>query len=206
MQAYITRYVHVDGKAIHIDGALIYRSPGNSGVDFLVEAYKALEINYPKFYKMDSLSKLAILATEILLKGTRLTEQYKAQDIAVIASCANSSLDTDLRYQASIATAPSPSLFVYTLPNVMIGEICIRHGIKGENTCFVSSEFDPEFQTDYVNGLLADGCAEVCLSGWADYLGGKMNAFFMLVEKNPTSLGEHNTQTVKQLYDRQWKN
>ena len=203
--SYITRYAHVNGRTIYIDGALVFESE-LAGADFLIEAHKALEINYPKFYKMDKLSKLAILATEMLLKGVKLTDKYRAEDIAVIASCANSSLDTDLRYQTSIATAPSPSLFVYTLPNVMIGEICIRHGIKGENTCFVSDEFDAGFQTDYVNGLIADGCAEACLSGWADYLGGKMNAFFMLVEKNPTSLGEHNTQTVKQLYDRQWKN
>lgn len=205
MQSYITRYAHINGKAIYIDGALVFEGAA-AGADFLVEAYKALEINYPKFYKMDNLSKLAILTTEVLLKGIKLTDKYKAGDIAVIASCANSSLDTDLRYHASIATAASPSLFVYTLPNVMIGEICIRHGIKGENTCFVSSEFDAEFQTDYVNGLLENDNAEMCLSGWADYLGGEMNAFFMLVEKNPTSLGEYNTLTVKQLYDRQWKN
>ncbi|MCW3124810.1 MAG: hypothetical protein JWO03_468 [Bacteroidetes bacterium] len=202
---YITRYSHINGKAIYVDGASVFERT-SSGTDFLVEAYKGLGINYPKFYKMDNLCKLAILTVEVMLKDRKLNEEYKPSDIAVIASCANSSLDTDLRYQASTADAASPSLFVYTLPNVMIGEICIRHGIKGENTCFVSSEFDAVFQTDYVNGLLANDNAEICLSGWADYLGGEMNAFFMLVEKNPTSLGEHNTETVKQLYDRQWKN
>jgi hypothetical protein len=199
---YISAYVRIKGNIIYKDGEPVFASQDKSGAEFLIEAYKTLEINYPKFYKMDNLSKLAILAVEVLLKDIKLTEKYKASEIAVIASCANSSLDADIRYQASISEAPSPSLFVYTLPNVMIGEICIRHGIKGENSCFISKEFDADFQTDYVNGLLDGGNAEVALSGWADYLKGGMDAFFMLVEKNPTSLGEHTTQNVKQLYDR----
>lgn len=201
---YITRYVHIDGQSIYVDGALMYRGE-SSGADFLTEAYKDIGLDYPKFYKMDPLSRLAILAVEALLTGRRLTQEYLPEDIAIIASCANSSLDTDIRYQQSIATAPSPSLFVYTLPNVMIGEVCIRQGIKGENTCFVSEVFDPDFQTGYVNGLLAECRAEVCISGRADYLRGGINAFFMLVEKNPASLGEYNTQTINQLYHRQWK-
>lgn len=205
MQHYITRYVHIDGKAIYVDGALLYGGE-TTGVEFLTEAYKGMGLDYPKFYKMDPLSRLAILATEALLRGRRLTQEYKPEDVAIIVSCAHSSLDTDLRYQQSMATAPSPSLFVYTLPNVMIGEVCIRQGIKGENTCFVSDSFDPDFQADYVNGLLVENRAEVCISGRADYLRGEMNAFFMLVEKNPASLGEYNSQTTKQLYERQWKN
>ncbi|CAM6004753.1 unnamed protein product [Sphagnum balticum] len=91
-----------------------------------------------------------------------LTDAYKVlEDIAVIVSCAHSSLDTDRRYWESVeAGAPSPSLFVYTLPNVMLGEICIRWGIKGENTCMVSDTFDVGCQADYVNGLLDQGYAE----------------------------------------------
>ena len=156
---------------------------------------------------MDNLSKLGVLATELLLRDGNLSKKYEPEDIAVIVSCANSSLDTDKRYWDSVvAGAPSPSLFVYTLPNVMLGEICIRWGIKGENTCLVSDGFDAAFQTDYVNSLLDTGYAEVCISGWADYLDGEMEAFFMLVEKNPTSLEKHNPQTVQKLYDRPWKN
>ena len=155
---------------------------------------------------MDNLSKLAFLAAESLLRGSNLKASYKPEDIAIVLSNANSSLDTDIRYWDSVATAASPSLFVYTLPNVMIGEICIRHHIKGENTCFVRDKFDVDFQTNYVNGLLNGGNAEVCISGWADYLYGKMEAFFMLVEKKHTSLAAHDPLTVKKLYHRQWKN
>jgi len=204
---YISRYIHISNQGIRLNDQVIYQTDGKKGSELLVDAFKILEVNYPKFYKMDNLSKLAILATELLLRDIEFAGKYKSEDIAVIVSCANSSLDTDRRYWDSvIAGEPSPSLFVYTLPNVMLGEICIRWGIKGENTCLVSEQFDAVFQTDYVNSLLDRGYAEVCISGWADYLDGEMEAFFMLVEKNLTSLEKHNPQTVQKLYDRKWKN
>jgi 3-oxoacyl-(acyl-carrier-protein) synthase len=204
---YISHYIHVSNKGISLNGDVVYSANGLKGSELLIDAFKTLGLNYPKFYKMDNLSKLAVLSTELLLRDTGFTTKYKPEDKAVIASNANSSLDTDKRYWESVKSgAPSPSLFVYTLSNVMIGEICIRWGIKGENTCLVSEKFDITFQTDYVNSLLDIGNAEVCISGWADYLDGEMEAFFMLVEKNPTSLDIHNPQTVQKLYDRPWKN
>ena len=204
---HISRYTYISNQGILFNGEIKYQSPGLRGSELLVDAYKALGINYPKFYKMDNLSKLAVLATELLLSDSGIKEKYKQEDIGVIVSNANSSLDTDLRYWDSVkAGAPSPSLFVYTLPNVMLGEICIRWGIKGENTCLVSEQFKVAFQADYVNSLLDLNNAEVVISGWADYLDGEMEAFFMLVEKNPTSLDIHNPQTVQKLYDRKWKN
>ena len=204
---YISRYIHISNEGILLNGEGIYHSDGKAGADMLVDAFKVQSLNYPKFYKMDNLSKLAILATELLLQGSDIRDRYKSEDMAIVVSNANSSLDTDQRYWDSVQKgAPSPSLFVYTLPNVMLGEICIRWGIKGENTCLVSEQFDAVSQTDYVNSLLEHSYAEVSISGWADYLDGEMEAFFMLVEKNPTSLDLHNSNTVKKLYDRQWKN
>jgi len=204
---YISGYVHISEQGILLNDKILYHADGKAGPEFLVDAFKSVPMNYPKFYKMDNLSKLAVLATELLLRHTDFEGKYKPEDIAVIVSCANSSLDTDRRYWDSVeAGAPSPSLFVYTLPNVMLGEICIRWGIKGENTCLVSEEFDAAFQTDYVNSILDLANAEVFISGWADYLDGEMEAFFMLVEKNPTSLDVHNPLTVQKLYDRPWKN
>jgi 3-oxoacyl-(acyl-carrier-protein) synthase len=206
MDTYISHFVHISNKGIALNGEPIYQSDDKVGVDMLTDAHKTMNLSYPKFYKMDNLCKLALLATEMLLRDAAIIERYKPEDIAVIVSSAHSSLDTDLRYWDSVVAAASPSLFVYTLPNVMLGEICIRWGIKGENTCFVSDKFNPEFQTDYINGLIATGHAEACIAGWADYLQGEMEAFFMLVEKNPTSLGTHTPGTVQKLYDSAWKN
>src|SRR5690349_16349151 len=43
---------------------------------FLQVAYQFLDIKYPKFYKMDNLSKLGWLGTEVLLKESFDRERY----------------------------------------------------------------------------------------------------------------------------------
>jgi hypothetical protein len=143
----ISRYIHISNQGIMLNNDVIYRPDNKLGSELLVDAFKTLGLNYPKFYKMDNLCKLAVLATELLLRNTDFAGKYKPEDIAVIVSTANSSLDTDRRYWDSVvAGAPSPSLFVYTLPNVMLGEICIRWVIKVENTCLASEQFDAAFR------------------------------------------------------------
>ena len=63
---------------------------------------------------------------------------------------ADASLDTDIKYLATTKELPSPSVFVYTLPNIMIGEICIRNHFKGESFFFISENPDPVFFEQYV--------------------------------------------------------
>ena len=66
-------------------------------------------------------------------------------------------------------TIPSPSIFVYTLPNIVSGEIAIRHKYYGESTCYVL----PDEQFDMIHLLmrttLADRGMGSVLGGWADY-------------------------------------
>ena len=94
-------------------------------------------------------------------------------DIAVILSNGSSSLTTDADYQKTINDRdnyfPSPSVFVYTLANVMVGEICIRNNIKGENTVFISKDFDKAFIFDYDDILFKTNRAKVCIAGRLDY-------------------------------------
>jgi len=135
--------------------------------------YKNYGIKYPKFYKMDNLSKLGFLAAEILLKDTDILSKYKNEEIAVILSNESSSLDTDEKYQKTIDDRnnyfPAPSVFVYTLANIMIGEICIRHKIKGENAVFISETFEKDFIFKYVNLLFNSGKAKACITGRVNY-------------------------------------
>jgi hypothetical protein len=129
---------------------------------------------------MDRLSKLGFIASEILLREVK---DKAPADIALVLSNSNSSLDTDLRYWDSVKTLPSPSLFVYTLPNIVAGEICIRHGIKGENLFFVSTQFDAVWITSYVNILLKSGKAKYCLAGWVDVLDDRADVFIYLTDR-----------------------
>lgn len=167
---------------------------------FLAGAYGHLQINYPKFYKMDTLSKAGLLATEVLLNGRSLKEEYPPSKIAVILSNASASLDTDLKYEASTNKIPSPALFVYTLPNIVTGEICIRQGWKGENGFFIFDKFDPFFMASYVEGVL-NGGADACLAGWVEILGEQHDVFLYLVEnKNGNMALPHTAAQLTELY------
>ena len=125
---------------------------------FIKAAYGNYNVNYPKFFKMDDLCKLALITSEVLLKGEDLSNRYKGEDIGIVIANSNSSLDTDIKHYDTIKDRsdyfPSPSVFVYTLPNIMIGEISIKNNIKGENAFFIFENFEPEFISSYVNNLL----------------------------------------------------
>jgi hypothetical protein len=160
-------------------------SPPATLPEFLAAAYHHFGLQYPKFYKMDNLSKLGWLAAELLLKEGFKTTDYRPEEIAVVLSNSNASLDTDYKYFATIKDIPSPAVFVYTLPNIMIGEICIRHKFKGENAFFISEAFDAAFIEQYVHGLMDSDNAGACICGWVDVLGEEYMAALFLIEKKP---------------------
>lgn len=196
----ISSYVLLRNNQIIVDGKPVFENKDLSAPDFLQAAYDQFQINYPKFFKMDNLCKTGFLAAELLLRSQKLSERFQPEEIGIIFSNANSSLDTDIKYEANIASAPSPSLFVYTLPNVLIGEICIRHRIKGEAACFVFDIFDATFQSDYVNSLFETEKAKTCISGWADYYSGKGEAFFYLAETGKEKSAIHNSTNVSKIF------
>jgi hypothetical protein len=199
---YITASCVIRNHRIYLDGGLVWEQPppagpsgGPSGslADFLLACYQYFEFQYPKFYKMDQLSKLGWLAAELLLLSVGFDRgglersrfdaaQYRPEDVAIVLSNASSSLDTDYRYFATVADIPSPALFVYTLPNIMIGEICIRHKFKGENAFFIMETFDPAFIGTYVRDLIETGNARACICGWVEVLGDAYTAALFLIE------------------------
>lgn len=198
----VTSYLHLRNNQIILDGKLAFENKGLTTVDFLNSAYEHFQINYPKFFKMDNLCKTGFVAAELLMRDNKSKESLQSEEIGIIISNANSSLDTDIKYEESIKTNPSPSLFVYTLPNILIGELSIRHKIKGESACFVFDIFDAEFQTDYINTLFETDKIKMCISGWADCYDGKGEAFFYLTEINSdTDSVKHNAENIQQLYN-----
>lgn len=134
------------------------------------DLYRKLSYNYMKFFKMDILCKWAWLGAEVLLTSDErhLYEGINKSKVGVVLMTSSGCIDVDKKYQESRKEIPSPALFVYTLPNIMLGEICIRHGFKGEQLCLVSEEFDAEEIEFWVNDLLEYKGMEACLCGWAD--------------------------------------
>lgn len=181
---YITGTCVINEEAVYKNGREIF-----SSIDekiSLLALYAHFNWQYPKFFKMDNLSKLGWAAAELLLEGWN-TEAYPPEAVAVVLSNANSSLDTDYKYTETTRDIPSPSVFVYTLPNIVIGEICIRHRFKGENAFFLSPVFDPVLLSRYVGLLLEQDIAQACITGWVEWLGDSFKAAFFLIEKKPAA-------------------
>ncbi len=182
---FITGSCLITRNKVFKNGKLIFEQQGNAET-LLDETYAHFKIAYPKFHKMDMLCKLGFLATEILLSGTDHQNKYGETETGLVLSNKHSSLDVDLKYAKTIQAGASPALFVYTLPNIVIGEIAIRNHFKGENAFFVFKQFDGNFMYAYVNGLFGNKLIKNCICGWVDILKEDYRAMLFLVEnENP---------------------
>jgi hypothetical protein len=184
---YITASCVISNQMVYKNQQPVFESQSLELNDFLTAAYRHFELQYPKFYKMDHLGKLGWLANEILLQDNFDTGKYKPEDVGIVLSNANASLDTDIKYFETTKTMASPALFVYTLPNIVIGEISIRHQFKGENAFFIAAEFDAGFIEQYVSNLLNNNILQCCICGWVDVLDDKYNATLFLIEKDKSN-------------------
>ena len=184
-EKYITGFCSINNGIVTKNGATIFEQQSDlSGL--LLTAYQHLQLTYPKFYKMDNLSKLGWLAAEFLLKDTFNKDAYQPEETGVILANANSSLDDDVKYWDSIKDVASPSLFVYTLPNIVIGEICIRNHFKGEQAFYIQPEFGAEFIAQQIDYLLDKNVMQACICGWVDVFEQDYKAVLFLVEKKKT--------------------
>ncbi|HLW41233.1 MAG TPA: hypothetical protein VKY82_02560 [Flavobacterium sp.] len=192
---YIRKYLEISNGNISVNGRLCFRSSETDFGSIMKEFYKSMDINYPKFYKMDDLCKLAFIGSEIMLDG------IKGKNIALLFSNSESSLDTDIKHQQSISSKeeyfPSPAVFVYTLPNIAIGEVSIRHQLKTESAFFVSATFPTETMMPYAEYLLQSGRAEQVLCAWIHKLKEEYKTVFYLVDKQ--GIKEHSINTINEI-------
>ncbi|WP_276168292.1 3-oxoacyl-ACP synthase [Zobellia alginiliquefaciens] len=193
---HIKSYCRIRDGKISKDGELLFSDASEEFPAFIKAAYKHFETDYSKFFKMDNLSKLAFMGAEVLLRGN------DEENTALILSNRASSLDTDRKHQAAISNPKggfaSPAVFVYTLPNICMGEISIRHKLYSENSFFIFAEFNPHLLSNYTNDLLETGKAKEVLCGWVDYDKEKYDAFLYVIGKK--GLLAHNTEGLTKLY------
>lgn len=104
----------------------------------------------------------------------------------MIFANASSSLDTDRKHQHIIDTlgdqGASPAVFVYTLPNVVMSELCIQYKIQGENTFFINSRYPESFIREYAGLVMQKQKLRACLTGWCEQLGAEYEARFDWLE------------------------
>lgn len=147
----------------------------------LTALYKQMIGNYPKFYKMDGLSRLGFVASEILLNAEKgeteeerkEEERKNLEERAIIFFNHSSSIVSDRNYKESIKDKdnyfPSPSIFVYTLPNIVTGEIAIRNHFQGETSFFILPDKDEKMMEEILQASCRDAQSKSFLTGWIDY-------------------------------------
>lgn len=196
----ITGYIKIRNLTLSLDGEIVGRAEQHNLDQFLQFSYEYLAPDYPRFYKMDRLSGLGFLAAEFLLKKHSV-RQHKPSEVAVVLSNANSSIDTDRRYEQASREVSSPALFVYTLPNIVAGEICIRHVLKGENAFFVSDAFNATTLQTYVHQLFLQTNTKACLAGWVDVSGEQHDVFLYLVQRGQHGSNlPHTAEKLNEIY------
>lgn len=168
----IKSYCRIKNNQVALNGDVLFEDESISFLDFIKAAYKSQNTNYPKFFKMDNLSKLAFIAADVLLKNGNINPEQD-NDIAIVFSNKASSLDTDRKHQESIQNKesyyPSPAVFVYTLPNICIGEISIKYKLYSENSFFIFDNFNAAHLFSYTNSLLSSNKATQVLCGWVEF-------------------------------------
>ena len=144
----------------------------------------------------------AFLTADVLLKSKNINGE-KENNIALVFSNKASSLDTDRKHQESIQNKaqyfPSPAIFVYTLPNICIGEISIKYKLHSENSFFIFDNFNAEHLLAYSNSLMSTHKADQVLCGWVEFDDNNYEAFLYLVSKQGDI--KHSKQNIIKLYN-----
>ena len=139
-----------------------------TGKELLSEIYRTYVGDYPKFHKMDVFSKLAFLAAE-LVSGDAAEHD---QDRAVVLFNSSSSIVADRKHIATFDKEnefyPSPSVFLYTLPNIVTGEIAIKHGYKGETSLYILNEYNELIINSIVKATFRHSSVRSMITGWVD--------------------------------------
>lgn len=159
--------VHILPDGVTLDGM---RLPVQSqGAGLLSEIYRKYVGDYPKYHKMDSLSRLAFLATELLLSRGDVPQDSGR---ATILFNRTSSVVADRCHLGSIAKPgefyPSPSVFLGTLPNIATGEIAIRHGYTGETSLYITDFRDEALMKKVVSSSFSQGGFRSLICGFVD--------------------------------------
>lgn len=154
--------VTVTPRGAVLDGKLI-TTADISGI------YRELIGGYPKFFKMDMLCRLGFVAAELLLRDIPAEVR---EEMAVVLFNRSGSAHTDRNYQQTIMPDnyfPSPALFVYTLANIVTGEIAIRHKIYGETSMHILDREDEAEMESVAEGVWCTSNPPMLMWGWLEY-------------------------------------
>ncbi len=196
----IVHYCRITNEGVAVDGEKLLSFAGADTGENLLALYRHIAQDYPKFYKMDPLSKTSFLAVELLKSSCSGLASAPEDTVALLFANSESSSDTDIRFRNSyeIERLPGPSLFVYTLPNIALGEISIRNKWYGEHMFAVFPNFASAYFADHGMLLLNDG-AEWVIGGWVNVTNGP-DALIFVMQKSEDASRDGLMNRLEKLY------
>lgn len=160
--------VLLNGSPLEIDS--VGETP--DGKAFLTAYYKKYIGDYPKYYKMDPLARLGFIASELLIQAVDKERFVDREDRAVVLVNRSASLAADQKYETTIVAGdnyfPSPGDFVYTLPNIVTGEIALRNHYYGETNFMVINENCESLVQSLIAQAFGDDQTNSVLGGWLE--------------------------------------
>ncbi len=201
----IKSYCRITNHSVSLNGKEIPVTRSNEEESiWLDDIYRSLKMQYLKFFKMDGLCKAGFLAAELVCNDCGLDRDNPKRDTAIVCVNSSSSLDDDTVYQQTIEDKdnyyPSPSVFVYTLANIVTGEIAIRHKIMGETSFYITENFSPQYICDTINDVFADNSVNGLLCGWTEYYHGNCDVLMMYICRSDESPVKLISQHIAGLY------
>ncbi|MCL2072951.1 MAG: hypothetical protein FWH18_03450 [Marinilabiliaceae bacterium] len=208
----IKSFSRITNNFVSLNGQIFpIESRKNPKMINLEDIYRHFKIEYLKFFKMDSLAKAAFLGAELVCKDINIDRTISKKDIAIVCFNRSSSLDNDMIYQNTIQDSenyfPSPSLFVYTLGNILTGEIAIRNKIEGETSFYVTENFSPELMHETIEAIFENKSINGLLCGWTEYFNDFCDILIMYIEKSNDNKNVVTKDNISNCYNNiLWKN
>jgi len=184
----ITSYCSITDSCVSLNGKEIPVNRTNKEKNvWLDDVYRSIGVQYLKFFKMDKLCKAGFLAAELVCNDVRLDRTIYHKDIALACFNRSSSLDNDTVYQQTTNKEnyfPSPAVFVYTLANIVTGEIAIRNKIMGETAFYVLEKYNNTQISDAIIDIFQHDTTNGLLCGWVECFDNQCDVLMMYVERD----------------------
>ena len=133
-----------------------------------------------RFGRMDLLSRLGLMAVELLDARFEAMEPAQRDAVGVCVETRSGCTVTDMRF----LQMPLASTFAYTLPSTVVGEICIRHRFRGPVMCLLPVP-GQDGSLETALGWLNRGEAGACVCVACDLLEKKIATSLLLSDDVP---------------------
>ena len=151
----------IDGRSIPVE---------QNGKAMLTWIYRTMLTDWPKFYKMDVFNRLVYVASQLLVRE----ENAAVPDVnrSLVFFNRSSTIVSDRKHISTICGGdgffPSPSLAIFTLPNITAGEVAIRNGYRGETSFYILDERNETLMGNIVDATFSCSDVRSMITGWVD--------------------------------------